>query len=174
MDEDELSKLRRRETGSRKLLCALVYQLVEQPSQYRCVWGSSSDMNQRRQDIGKKPSARRVQADKAADLKTLLAPAEIYNLADVWRKYRRRFNGYCRQIARQDKGPLDREKRHVSRFNPHRPLHAFEQSRRKKLDPKEFPLLRQSGAILFDKFDRRYKEGLDLMLRGASPKQHDM
>jgi len=36
-----------------------------------------------------------------------------------------------------------------------------------KLDPKEFPILRQSGAILFDKFDRRYKEGLDLILRGA-------
>ena len=37
-----------------------------------------------------------------------------------------------------------------------------------KLDPKEFPILRQSGPILFDRFDRRYKEGLDLMLRGAS------
>ena len=36
-----------------------------------------------------------------------------------------------------------------------------------KLDPKEFPLLRRSGPILFDKFDRRYKEGLELMLRGA-------
>ena len=36
-----------------------------------------------------------------------------------------------------------------------------------RLDPKEFPLLRRSGPILFDKFDRRYKEGLELMLRGA-------
>lgn len=36
-----------------------------------------------------------------------------------------------------------------------------------KLDPIEFPILRQSGPILFDKFDRRYKEGLDLILRGA-------
>ena len=35
------------------------------------------------------------------------------------------------------------------------------------LDPNEFPLSRQSGPILFDKFDRRYKEGLDLILRGA-------
>ena len=40
--------------------------------------------------------------------------------------------------------------------------------RNAKLDPKEFPILRQSGSILFDKFDRRYKEGLDLILRGAS------
>jgi len=40
-------------------------------------------------------------------------------------------------------------------------------ARNAKLDPKEFPILRQSGAILFDKFDRRYKEGLDLILRGA-------
>ena len=39
--------------------------------------------------------------------------------------------------------------------------------RNAKLDPKEFPVLRQSGAILFDKFDRRYREGLDLILRGA-------
>ncbi|HEY0308948.1 MAG TPA: TetR/AcrR family transcriptional regulator C-terminal domain-containing protein [Acidobacteriaceae bacterium] len=40
--------------------------------------------------------------------------------------------------------------------------------RNAKLDPKEFPILRQSGPILFDKFERRYKEGLDLILRGAS------
>lgn len=39
--------------------------------------------------------------------------------------------------------------------------------RNAKLDPSEFPILRQSGSILFDKFDRRYKEGLDLILRGA-------
>jgi TetR/AcrR family transcriptional regulator, tetracycline repressor protein len=39
--------------------------------------------------------------------------------------------------------------------------------RNAKLDPKELPLLRQAGAILFDKFDRRYKEGLELILRGA-------
>jgi len=42
--------------------------------------------------------------------------------------------------------------------------------RNAKLDPKEFPILRQSGVILFDKFDRRYKEGLDLILRGAAVK----
>jgi TetR/AcrR family transcriptional regulator, tetracycline repressor protein len=39
--------------------------------------------------------------------------------------------------------------------------------RNAKLDPKEFPILRQSGSMLFDRFDRRYKEGLDLILRGA-------
>jgi TetR/AcrR family tetracycline transcriptional repressor len=42
--------------------------------------------------------------------------------------------------------------------------------RNAKLDPEEFPLLRQSGAILFDRFDRRYKEGLDLILRGPKPR----
>ncbi len=36
-----------------------------------------------------------------------------------------------------------------------------------KLDPKEFPLLRQAGSILFDNFERRYKEGLKMILRGA-------
>lgn len=40
--------------------------------------------------------------------------------------------------------------------------------RNAKLDPKDFPILRRSGAILFDNFDRRYKEGLDLILRGAT------
>jgi len=39
--------------------------------------------------------------------------------------------------------------------------------RNAELDPKKFPLLRQAGHILFDRFDRRYKEGLDLILRGA-------
>jgi TetR/AcrR family transcriptional regulator, tetracycline repressor protein len=39
--------------------------------------------------------------------------------------------------------------------------------RNAKLDPRELPLLRKAGAILFDKFDRRYREGLNLILRGA-------
>ena len=39
--------------------------------------------------------------------------------------------------------------------------------RNAKLDPKVFPILRKSGSILFDKFDRRYKDGLELILRGA-------
>jgi TetR/AcrR family transcriptional regulator, tetracycline repressor protein len=39
--------------------------------------------------------------------------------------------------------------------------------RNAKLDRREFPILRQAGAILFDKFDRRYEEGLRLILRGA-------
>ena len=43
--------------------------------------------------------------------------------------------------------------------------------RNARLDPVEFPLLRQSGAILFDRFDRRYKEGLDLILRGPKPRR---
>ena len=43
--------------------------------------------------------------------------------------------------------------------------------RNARLDPEEFPLLRQSGAILFDRFDRRYKEGLDLILRGPKPRR---
>lgn len=39
--------------------------------------------------------------------------------------------------------------------------------RNAKLDRREFPLLRQAGTILFDNFDRRYKESLALILRGA-------
>ena len=43
--------------------------------------------------------------------------------------------------------------------------------RNAKLDPKKFPILRQGGPILFDKFDRRYKEGLDLILYGAKVRE---
>jgi TetR/AcrR family tetracycline transcriptional repressor len=41
------------------------------------------------------------------------------------------------------------------------------EKRNASLDPQEFPILRRAGAILFDNFDRRYKEGLGLILRGA-------
>jgi hypothetical protein len=40
--------------------------------------------------------------------------------------------------------------------------------RKARLDADELPLLRQSGPILFDRFDRRYKEGLELILHGAA------
>jgi AcrR family transcriptional regulator len=39
--------------------------------------------------------------------------------------------------------------------------------RNAQLDAREFPLLRKSGPILFDGFDRRYREGLELILSGA-------
>jgi len=42
------------------------------------------------------------------------------------------------------------------------------QKRNAKLNPKKFPLLRRSGAILFDHFEQRYKDSLDLIVRGAS------
>ena len=42
------------------------------------------------------------------------------------------------------------------------------QKRNAKLDAKKFPLLRQSGAILFDHFEQRYKDSLNLIVRGAS------
>jgi len=35
------------------------------------------------------------------------------------------------------------------------------------LDRGGLPILRQAGAILFDQFDRRYREGLNLILQGA-------
>jgi TetR/AcrR family tetracycline transcriptional repressor len=56
------------------------------------------------------------------------------------------------------------------RPNERSPQYDIE-ARNAKLDPKEFPILRQSGPILFDKFDRRYKEGLDLILYGTKVKK---
>ncbi|MEG9434191.1 TetR/AcrR family transcriptional regulator C-terminal domain-containing protein [Terriglobus sp. ADX1] len=45
------------------------------------------------------------------------------------------------------------------------------QQRSEWLSREEFPLLRQAGPILLDRFDRRYKEGLELILRGAERTQ---
>jgi hypothetical protein len=42
------------------------------------------------------------------------------------------------------------------------------QKRNAKLNAKKFPLMRQSGPILFDRFDRRYRESLKLIIGGAS------
>lgn len=43
------------------------------------------------------------------------------------------------------------------------------EERNAALDAEEFPLMRRAGAILFDRFDRRFKEGLELIVRGARP-----
>jgi TetR/AcrR family transcriptional regulator, tetracycline repressor protein len=39
--------------------------------------------------------------------------------------------------------------------------------RNEQLSEEALPLLRQAGPILFDRFERRYKEGLNLILQGA-------
>ena len=38
-----------------------------------------------------------------------------------------------------------------------------------RLDPATFPFMRQTTAILFDRYDRRFREGLELILGGAGP-----
>jgi TetR/AcrR family tetracycline transcriptional repressor len=48
------------------------------------------------------------------------------------------------------------------------PFYSLEE-RNARLDAAMFPLHRQASVILFDRFDRRYKEGLELILRGAEP-----
>jgi AcrR family transcriptional regulator len=40
--------------------------------------------------------------------------------------------------------------------------------RKTHLDPDAFPLLREAGEVLFDRFDQRFEESIDLMLRGAA------
>jgi TetR/AcrR family transcriptional regulator, tetracycline repressor protein len=40
--------------------------------------------------------------------------------------------------------------------------------RNEQLSDEALPLLRQAGTILFDRFERRYKEGLDLIVQGAA------
>jgi TetR/AcrR family transcriptional regulator, tetracycline repressor protein len=48
------------------------------------------------------------------------------------------------------------------------PRYSIEE-RNARLDPAVFPFHRQTSSILFDRYDRRYREGLDLILRGAGP-----
>jgi TetR/AcrR family tetracycline transcriptional repressor len=43
------------------------------------------------------------------------------------------------------------------------------EERKARLDPAIFPLHRAATSILFDRYDRRYREGLDLILRGTQP-----
>lgn len=39
--------------------------------------------------------------------------------------------------------------------------------RKTHLDPDAFPLLREAGEVLFDRFDQRFDDSIDLMLHGA-------
>jgi hypothetical protein len=48
------------------------------------------------------------------------------------------------------------------------PYYSIE-ARNARLDPAIFPHHRQASCILFDRYDRRYKEGLQLILEGAEP-----
>jgi len=48
------------------------------------------------------------------------------------------------------------------------PRYSVEE-RNARLDPAVFPFLRQTTTILFDRYDRRFREGLELILRGAKP-----
>jgi AcrR family transcriptional regulator len=48
------------------------------------------------------------------------------------------------------------------------PRYSVEE-RNARLDPAVFPFLRQTSTILFDRYDRRFREGLELILQGAKP-----
>jgi TetR/AcrR family tetracycline transcriptional repressor len=48
------------------------------------------------------------------------------------------------------------------------PRYSIEE-RNARLDPTIFPIHRQASRILFDQYDRRYREGLELILQGAKP-----
>jgi TetR/AcrR family tetracycline transcriptional repressor len=48
------------------------------------------------------------------------------------------------------------------------PRYSIE-ARNARLDPTAFPFHRQTSSILFDRYDRRFREGLELILQGAKP-----
>src|SRR5580658_4232844 len=50
------------------------------------------------------------------------------------------------------------------------PRYSIEE-RNARLDPAAFPFLRQTSTILFDHYDRRFREGLALILQGAKPRR---
>ena len=47
--------------------------------------------------------------------------------------------------------------------------HYSIEGRNARLDPALFPFHRRTSTILFDRYDRRFREGLELILRGAKP-----
>jgi TetR/AcrR family transcriptional regulator, tetracycline repressor protein len=47
--------------------------------------------------------------------------------------------------------------------------HYSLEERNARLDPALFPFHRQASSILFDRYDRRFREGLELILQGAKP-----
>ena len=75
---------------------------------------------------------------------------------------------YCGGGTAPDRGRVFRTKVPAQCSSPRSPQHDFA-ARRSALEGKGFPILLQSGPILFDRFDRRYREGLDLIIRGAQP-----
>jgi hypothetical protein len=48
------------------------------------------------------------------------------------------------------------------------PRYSIEE-RNARLDAPVFPFLRQTSTILFDRYARRFREGLELILQGARP-----
>ena len=50
------------------------------------------------------------------------------------------------------------------------PRYSIEE-RNARLDPAVFPFHRQASSILFDRYDRRFREGLDLILQGAKAQE---
>ena len=50
------------------------------------------------------------------------------------------------------------------------PRYSIE-GRNARLDRAVFPFLRQISSILFDRYDRRFREGLKLILQGAKPEE---
>jgi TetR/AcrR family tetracycline transcriptional repressor len=59
------------------------------------------------------------------------------------------------------------EEQAVFPISGERAPHYSLMERKKRLDPAIFPLHRQATEILFDRYDRRYREGLNLILKGA-------
>ncbi len=50
------------------------------------------------------------------------------------------------------------------------PLYSIKE-RNARLDPAIFPYHRKASTILFDRYDRRFREGLELILQGAKPER---
>ena len=78
LDEHELGELRWRETRPQEVSRLLADKLVEQPLQDCRLRRSGLNVDQRRQNIRQKPSAHRVEPDKPADLKAVIA--EVCNI----------------------------------------------------------------------------------------------
>jgi hypothetical protein len=116
LDEHKVGELSRCGTGAWEFRRPLADTLVEKPLQDRRPRRSGPHVDQRREDIRQKASARRVQLNMAANEKAVISVAKLRDHPDIGGEHTFRVNRYDRQIAGEDEGTLRRKETHVSRF----------------------------------------------------------
>lgn len=130
------------------------------------VWATSFGMGLRKVLLGYRDGARLVAGSRLTDTRYMLTVERIAKrLTEAGFTVRQTvvlmsvINDYTESFVMEEQAVYPRP----GERSPQYDLAA----RKAALDGKGLPVLSQSGPILFDRFDRRYREGLDLIIRGA-------